>query len=195
MNLGSFNLRNLRQRDIAILCIVLTIIAAVVWYFYMYQPTQDQIQTIETDIAQLDTQIQRGEQARENLPALRLAVAQLEQDRRDFLAQLPKESDIAGLIDQLKASASDSDVVVNSFAQGTANESVDGVRPIGFTMSTQGTFARTMGFLSHLETLQRFAKIQQVGLNVQGNDSDNPDLTANYGFTVYVFTGQDPGEQ
>ena len=195
MNLGNFNLRNLRQRDIAIIFIVVTVIAAVVWYFYMYQPTQDRIQTLEADIARLDTEIQRGEQARENLPTLRLAVAQLEQDRLDFLAQLPKESDIAGLIDQLKASASDSDVIVNSFAQGGARESIQGVRPIGFTMATQGTFAKTMDFLAHLETLQRFAKINQVGLNVQGNDSSNPDLTANFGFTVYVFTGQDPGGQ
>ena len=193
MNLGNFNLRNLRQRDIAILAIVVTIAAALLWYFYMYRPTQDQIASLQKDIAQLETQIQRGEQARRNLPDLRAAVAQLEQDRRDFLAQLPKESDISGLIDQLRTSAAASKVTVDSFAQGSAQSSVQDVRPIGFTIATTGNFTDTMGFLGKLEALQRFTKIHQVGLNVKGNSTSNPDLSASFNFTVYVYTGKDPG--
>ena len=193
MNLGNFSLRNLRQRDVAILAIVLTIALGLLWYFYMYRPTQDQITTLQNDIAQLNTQIQRGEQARRNLPDLRAAVAQLEQDRRNFLAQLPKESDISGLIDQLRASAADSRVTVDSFAQGGGQGQMQGVRPIGFTVSTTGNFVDTMDFLGKLEALQRFTKIHQVGLNVQGNATNNPDLKANFNFTVYVYTGKDPG--
>ncbi|MEJ2358667.1 MAG: type 4a pilus biogenesis protein PilO [Deinococcales bacterium] len=187
MNLGNFNLRNLRQRDLAILAIVVTIAAALAWYFYMYRPTQDDISSLQNDIAQLETQIQRGEQARRNLPDLRAAVAQLEQDRRNFLAQLPKESDISGLIDQLRTSAAASKVTVNSFGQGNAQSSVQDVRPIGFTIATTGNFTDTMGFLGKLEALQRFTKIHQVGL------SSNPDLKATFNFTVYVYTGKDPG--
>jgi len=193
MNFGSFNLRNLRQRDIAILAIVLSIVAALLWYFYMYRPTQDRITTVQNDIVQLNTQIQRGEQARRNLPDLRAAVAQLEQDRRTFLAQLLKEIDISGLIDQLRASAADSQVTVNSFGQGGGQGSVQDVRPIGFTIATTGTFVNTMDFLGKLEALQRFTKIHQVGLNVQGNATNNPDLNASFNFTVYVYTGKDPG--
>lgn len=195
MNFGSFNLRKLKQRDVAILFIVLTIIAALLWYFYMYRPTQDNITSLQDDIARLESEIVRGEQARDNLPDLRLAVAQLEQDRRDFLAQLPKESDIANLIDQLRVSAADAHVTVNNLSRGTAQEQIDSVRPIGFSVATEGSFADTMSFLGELEGLQRFTKIQQVGLNVQDNTSANPDLQANFGFTVYVFTGEDPGEQ
>lgn len=193
MNLGNFSLRNLRQRDIAILAIVVTIALGLLWYFYMYRPTQDRISTLQSDIAQLETQIQRGEQARRNLPTLRAAVAQLEEDRRNFLAQLPKESDISGLIDQLRASASDSHVLVNSFSQGGGQDKVQDVRPIGFTVATTGSFGETMDFLGKLEELQRFTKIHQVGLNVKGNSSDNPDLNATFNFTVYVYTGKDPG--
>ena len=195
MKFGSFDLRKLKQRDIALLFIVLTIIAAVLWYFYMYQPTQESITNLQADITRLETEIVRGEQARDNLPDLRLAVAELEQDRRDFLAQLPKESDIAGLIDQLRASASDSGVIVNDLSRGSAQEEIASVRPIGFSVTTGGSFGDTMAFLGRLEALQRFTKIQQVGLNVQDNASTDPDLQANFGFTVYVFTGEDPGEQ
>jgi len=174
MRLGNFSLRNLRQRDWAIIFIVLSILAGVLWYFYMYKPTQEQITVLEDDIARLDIEIRRGEDARRNLPDLRLAVAQLEEDRRVFLAELPRESDVAGLIDQLR---------------------IQDVRPIGFSVATQGTFGDTMTFLSRLEELQRFTKIQQVGLNLEDNTSTDPTINATYAFTVYVYTGADPGEQ
>lgn len=192
---SGFSFKRLRQRDIAIIMIVLSILLGVAWYFYMYQPTQDDITTLEDDIARLDTDIRRGEDARKNLPELRLAVAQLEQDRRDFLAQLPRESDVSGLIDALRSSAMNSDMQVNGFSQSTASENVQDVRPIGFRISLQGTFQQTMAFLSRLEGMQRYAKIQNVGLNLDGNDSSDPLINSDFGFTVYVYTGSDPGEQ
>jgi type IV pilus assembly protein PilO len=188
-----FNLSRLRQRDWAIIFIVLSVIGAGLWYWFMYRPTQENITALEDEIARLDTQIERGEAARRNLPALRLAVAELEQDRREFLAELPQESEVADLIDSLRISASEADVIVNSLGQGSAGEDIQDVRPIGFSLATTGSFSETMEFLGTLETLQRFTKINQVSLSVSEQIEDPP-LNANFGFTVYVFTGEDPGD-
>ncbi|HET8985639.1 MAG TPA: type 4a pilus biogenesis protein PilO [Trueperaceae bacterium] len=193
MKLGSFNLRNLRQRDIAIIAIVLSLVAGALWYFYMYRPTQDRITDLENSISLLDIEIRRGEDARNNLPDLRLAVAQLEEDRRVFLSQLPTESEVAGLIDQLRLSAADSNVIVQSLSQGSAQEAIQDVRPIGFDIATGGSYGETMDFLTRLESLERFTKIRQVALSVEDNSSTDPDLNATYNFTVYVYTGTDPG--
>lgn len=195
MRLGSFSLRSLKQRDIAIIAIVLSIVAGLLWYFYMYRPTQERIAQLENDISLLDIEIRRGEDARNNLPDLRLAVAQLEEDRRVFLSELPLESDIAGLIDQLRGSAADADVAVNSLSQGSAQEAIQDVRPIGFSVETQGTYTDTMSFLGSLEALQRYTKISNVSLSLDENTSSNPSLNSSYNFTVYVYTGTDPGEQ
>jgi len=191
----SFDLRRLKQRDWAIIFIVVSLLAAVAWYFYLYSPTQDRIAQLESDITRLDADIRRGEDARRNLPNLRLAVAELEADRREFLSQLPRESDIAGLIDSLRASALDSDVVMQSFGQGSAQEQVQDVRSIGFNITTEGTYSQTMDYLARLETMQRFAKVGQVSLNLEDNASTDPLLNAAFSFTVYVYTGSDPGEQ
>lgn len=185
----------LRQRDWAIIFIVLSLLVAVAWYFYMYQPTQDRIAGLEADISRLDVDIRRGEDARRNLPDLRLAVAQLEEDRRVFLSQLPRESDVAGLIDALRSSAANSDVMINRFSQGSASDSVQDVRPIGFDVSAQGSFQETMTFLAALEGMQRFAKIQRVSLSLDDNTSSDPAINSDFGFVVYVYTGSDPGEQ
>lgn len=194
MRLGSFSFSKLRQRDIAIIAIVLSLAAGALWYFYMYRPTQDRITQLESDIALLDIEIRRGEDARRNLPDLRLAVAQLEEDRRVFLSELPRESDISGLIDQLRASAASSDVLVERLSQGSASEQVQDVRPIGFSVQTTGTYGDTMSFLGSLEGLQRFTKIGSVALSLSDDESIDPELSASYDFTVYVYTGDDPGE-
>ena len=191
----NFNLRNLRQRDIAIIVLVLTVIAGVLWYFYMYQPSQDRILELEADIQRLEVEIQRGEDARRNLPDLRLAVALLEEERRVFLSQLPTESQVAALIDSLRTSSEAAGVTLLSFSQGTAQSNVQDVRAIGFNVSADGRFVESMGFIDLLESLQRFTKLNTVGLSLAADDSEDPNLNTSVGFTVYVFTGADPGER
>ena len=189
------SLRNLRQRDIALILVVLTIIGGVLWYFYLYQPSQDRITALEAEILRLDVDIRRGEDARRNLPELRLAVALLEEERRVFLSQLPRASQVSNVIDDLRLSAEQAGVTIASFSQGTASASIESVRPIGFTVASSGNFGDTMAFLEVLEGLQRYTKVNQVGLSQSSDESDDPDLSSDIGFTVYVFTGTDPGER
>jgi type IV pilus assembly protein PilO len=191
----SVNLRALRQRDIALILIVLTVIAGVLWYFYAYRPSQERIADLEANITRLETEIRRGEDARRNLPDLRLAVALLEEERRVFLSQLPTESEVAALIDSLRNSSEATGVAIRSFSQGSAQSNVQNVRAIGFNVAADGRFAESMGFLDLLENLQRFTKLNTVGLTLASDDSDDPDLNTAVGFTVYVFTGTDPGER
>lgn len=190
--LKDFKLRSLRQRDIALAVVVLTALASVLWYFYPYSSAQERIADLNEEIARLEVQIRRGEAARANLPQLREAVAQLEADRRAFLAQLPRENEVAQLLDQLREAANEAGVTFEALqSTGARGEDVQGVRPLGFSMGTEGTYVETMDFLQTLESLRRFTKIQQVGFSVDDQDSQNPPLSANYDFTVYVFTGDD----
>jgi type IV pilus assembly protein PilO len=190
-----FNLKTLRQRDIALVLMVLTVVAGVLWYFYMYTPAQERIAELEGTIVRLDVEIRRGEDARRNLPDLRLAVALLEEERRVFLSQLPTESEVAALIDSLRLTADGSGLELQSFGQSGASTTVQDVRAIGFSVNGNGSFAESMGFLGTLENLQRFTKINTVGLSTSQDDTDDPDLGLSLGFNIYVFTGTDPGER
>lgn len=153
--MSSFNLKNLRQRDIALIIIALTILLGALWYFYMYRPTLERIEVLNGEIADLDVQIQRGELARANLPELREAVAQAEEERRAFLAELPRESEVAQLLNQLRVAAAGSGVVFESISQGGAQgEDVQGVRPLGFSVTTEGTYGETLNYLETLSTRQ-----------------------------------------
>jgi Tfp pilus assembly protein PilO len=191
----NFNLRRLRQRDLAIALMVLTVLGGVLWYFYMYRPSQDRIVELEANIVRLDAEIRRGEDARRNLPDLRLAVALLEEERRVFLSQLPTESQVAALIDSLRVSAADSGLLLSSFAQSGASSDVQNVRAIGFSATGNGAFAESLGFIGEIEALQRFTKINSISLSTNEDDNDDPRLGLNMSFNIFVFTGSDPGER
>lgn len=193
--MNPIKLPKLRQRDIALLVMVLTVAGAVLWWYFLYQPAQDRVAELDEEIVRLDREIERGEAARRNLPELRLAVDEAEQERLAFLAELPTENEVAQLLDELRLSAEGAGVTFNAVSRsGNPGEPVQGVRSLGFNVTTQGVYGETMDFLGSLETLQRFAKIHQVGLSLQADDRIDPDLNATYAFTVYVFTGPDPGE-
>lgn len=193
--MSSFNLKNLRQRDIALIIIALTVLLGALWYFYMYRPTLERIEVLNGEIADLDVQIQRGELARANLPELREAVAQAEEERRAFLAELPRESEVAQLLNQLRVAAAGSGVVFESISQGGAQgEDVQGVRPLGFSVTTEGTYGETLNYLETLESLTRFTKLRQVSLTLEDDGAIDPSLRTTYTFTVYVFVGDDFGD-
>lgn len=188
------NLRNLRQRDWAIIIVALTLAMGVGWFFFMYRPTQERIAQLESELVQLDLQIQRGQAAQRNLPVLRAEIVRLELLREEFLAELPRESAIASLLDQLRIAAQEQGVAFASLSSvGARREAIQGVRPLNFTMNTVGDYASTMAFMQSLEGLRRFTKIDQASLSIAAEDSANPPIDASFAFTVFVFTGADPG--
>lgn len=195
MSAKTGGLRALKQRDVALIMVVLSVVLALAWYFYMYRPAQEKILDLQDEIGRIEVEVRRGEEARRNLPALREAIAELEVERVAFLGQLPTESDVAGIIDNVRVSASSSEATIKSFSQSGSSENIQDVRPIGFSVNLDGTFGQTMDFLSELENLQRYTKVERVTLSLSDAADADPKLSSNFDFVVYVYTGTDPGGQ
>ena len=184
-------LRKLRQRDLALLLIALTALLAVLWYVYLFRPATARIAQLEGEITQLGADIRVGEIARDNIAQLQAELERLELEKAAFLAELPLESEVASLIDQLRLGAEGAGVGFGSISKGGGSgEQIQGVRPIGFSVATEGSYPSTMGFMNILEGLQRFTKIQRVGFTVDEQGVEDPMLSTNYDFTVYVYTGE-----
>jgi Tfp pilus assembly protein PilO len=195
LSLSNLDLRKLKQRDITIIVLVVTVLLGVLWYFYMFNPTKDRIATLETENADLQAKIEVGEAAKANLPLLEEQLLQAQADKADFLATLPKESEVADLVTTLRQSALDSQVELTSISQGGAGSDViQDVRSISFNVATSGDFGETMTFLDTLENLKRFTKVNQVGFSLDGEGIDNPDLNTTYDFNVYVYTGAETAD-
>jgi type IV pilus assembly protein PilO len=195
LSLSKLDLRKLKQRDITIIVLVVTLLLGVLWYFYMFRPTQDRIATLGTENADLQAKIDVGEAAKANLPLLEAQLLQAQADKADFLATLPKESEVADLIQTLRESANTNQVELTSIAQGGAgSEAIQDVRSVSFNLATSGNFGQTMAFLDTLENLKRFTKVNQVGFALDGEGVNDPNLNTTYDFNVYVYTGSETAD-
>ena len=195
MNLKNFNFRSLKlkQRDISIVIMVLTLALAALWYMYMFRPTQTRISELQDRKVDLEAQIKKGEQAKANLPQIREELVRLDSEFRAFLSELPNKDDVAQLIKTLRKEANSNGITLESLSQSKSNlTEIEGIRPINFSLSTNGKYNTTMSFLNNLENLERYTKVKQVGLSVDRKNSDNPQITASYEFVVYVYTGDTP---
>ena len=192
LSLGNFSLRSIRQRDWTIIVIVLTILGAVAWYYWMFTPTQDRIANLELEVEQLNADIQVGKTARANLEELEIDIDQARADRDAFLVLLPNESEVSNLIETLRQTAVSTGIELSSIDQaGGLGAEIQDVRALGFSLATEGKFGETMAFTDALENLRRFTRVQQVDLSITEDGIENPDLNANYDFAVYVYTGTD----
>lgn len=193
MNLKDFNIRNLKQRDISIIIMVLTITLAGFWYMYMFRPTQTRISELQDRKVDLEAQIKKGEQAKRILPQIREELVRLDSEFRAFLSELPDKDDVAELIKTLRHRANSNDITLESLSQSKSNiTDIEGIRPMNFSLSTNGKYNATMSFLNSLENLERYTKVKQVSLSVDRKDSEDPQITAGYEFIVYVYTGENP---
>jgi Tfp pilus assembly protein PilO len=195
LSLSNLDFRKLKQRDITIIVLVVTVLLGVLWYFYMFRPTQDRIAQLGTDIQGLDGQIQIGEAAKANLPLLEEQLAQAQADKADFLATLPTQGQVSQLIEDMRTSASNSGVLLTGLSQGGAgDEAIQDIRSISFNLTTAGNFGNTMSFLDTLENLKRFTKVRQVGFSLEGEGINDPNLNTTYDFNVYVYTGSETAD-
>ena len=184
----------LQTYQIAIIVIVVTILLGVAWWYLLFQPTRENIGQLKVDIQTLEEKIIQAKRVEKSLPALRAEIDQLDREREEFLGELPKENEIAQLLDRLRVAASKTNVTLSQINNnGSPRQSVANVRQFNFDVNTEGAYFETISFLRELESFKRFTKIREVDFSIQDTQSEDPSLNTNYGFTVYTFTGNDPG--
>lgn len=179
----------LSPRTVAILVALASFAAAGAWYALAYQPLRADLAATRSEIAVLRADVARAERARTRLPQVQAEIEALDTARAAFLAQLPRESDVADLLVALRRSADASGVRLTRLAQGGVRADVQpDVRAIAFDVASEGTYAATMAFLGELERLERFTRVDRVAVR-SGAAAADPTLDASFGVTVFVYTG------
>ncbi len=182
----------LSPRTVAILVTILTLVAVGAWYTLAYQPLRSERAAIRAETVVLRADVARAERARTRLPQVEAEIEALEAARATFLAQLPRESDVADLLVALRRSADASGVTLARLAQGGVRaDARPDVRAIAFDVASEGPYGATMAFLGALETLERFTRVDRVAIR-SGGEAADPTLDASFGVTVFVYTGPAP---
>ncbi|KGQ21052.2 type IV pilus inner membrane component PilO [Thermus filiformis] len=179
-------LRNLGQREWALLSILLVALLGLAWYYFLITPMREEIARVQSEIDQLTLERNRGLQAQRALPELRAALAQLQAERAAFLRALPPEERLYAVLNELSQEALRSGVVLKSFTRSPTSAPVPEVRAVSLALQLEAPFPETYAFLRRLEGLSRFSTVSGLNLSVAGQDL-NPTLNTSLTLTLYML--------
>jgi type IV pilus assembly protein PilO len=190
-------LSRLSSRNIALIIVGVCALLGILWWTLLFTPTQANIATLQTEIGDelapapesLRGRKQIGEQARATVTQLCGTVASLKTEQAVFLQKLPDRTKLADLIDDLKNKILASGAEINSISPSTAAAAnlPAGVRTLNLALALEGTWSSITNVLQSVESLQRFSKIETVGLSTSTANSFNPKLGTQIAMTTYVY--------
>ncbi len=186
----------LRQRDIALLVLGLLVVIALLWYYLLYTPVQNQISQTQNQLAALKAQVLTAEAAERSLPQLRASIAQLKVQEALFLKALPLTVQSGPLVRALHTRINQVGAVLQNISQSVGGTSVArGVEPIGISLSLKGTFQAIYALLHQVQHMQRFAVINSLSLGGSGGKSigASPLLQVQLSLSAYSFLPKQAG--
>jgi len=182
-------LAKLKQRDIALIAIGITLLLIIIWYFSFYSPVRADVDARNSELSDLKTQVSTAEAIAGQVPQLQKAVADLKLQQDEFSRSLPKTQEIGNLVRDLQGNLASSGAEILSLTQtpGTAS-ALPGVQAIGISMNLRSTFNALYQSLKSLEGMQRYSNVDTLTVSLQGDpDSLNPKLGSTMAMTVYTF--------
>jgi len=179
-------LARLGQREWALIAMVLTLLVALLWYFLLIVPLQQETALVRQEIQSLIPERDKGRRAQRALPELRAAIATLQAERQAFLRALPREERLAQVLSEILGEANRSGVVVRSFTRSPTSAPVPEVRAVNLALSLEGPFPETFAYLRRLEGLSRFSSLSGLNLSVQSQEL-NPTLSTSLTLTLYML--------
>jgi len=185
-------LAKIGQREIAIIVIILTLVAAAAWYFTWYSNAQTTIDQLQNEIDRLTIERNRGRAAKRALPQLEATIADYEKQIAEFLKALPPREEFANVMQDLTDRARATGVTVRSIGRSPGKAPVEDVRAVNVSLTLQSPFPELFVYLKKLEDMKRFSTIDGLTMSISEANSLNPTLSTNLTMTVYVYEGSPP---
>ena len=185
-------LAKIGQREIAIIVIILTLMAAAGWYFTWYTNSQEKITKLEGEISRLTTERNRGRAAKRALPQLEATIADYEAQISEFLEALPPREEFASALKDLSDRAKAAGVTVRSITRAPGKSKVEDVRAVQVSLTLESPFPELFVYLKKLEDMKRFSTIEGLTMSLSKSNDQNPMLSTNMNMTFYVYEGKPP---
>jgi Tfp pilus assembly protein PilO len=201
MNQAAAVLSRLPQRNIAFGVIGASVLGAVLWFTSAYQPAQAQVDTLNTEITTLTTDVQTGEAAKAGVRNLCISIVDLRVKRAELLKKLPPSERLSSLLDELRGKITANNGKILELSRGNSSfgstAAIPGVRPVSITLSVENTFLPLYQNIAAIEQLQRFAKVESITMQpsqqsqgfgaAESGPPKDPTLRATTVITAYVF--------
>lgn len=174
------------SKKIIIIAGVIIAIAAL-FYQLLLKPQTTEIGSLTIGLAELTVKVEENRRIAADIPRFQKEKAELEEQLKKALSQLPNEKEIPNLIDSISESARKSGLKVILFQPGQET-------PRGFysdipvNMEVEGTFESLYDFCVKVSELPRIVNVQNISTNLATNAiSSNPTVKAQFVTLTFRF--------
>ena len=163
----------------------------VFWNFYA-QPAQARIAERRAELAVLQGEIQRGQEAARRLPEFRREVTTLQAQLDRLKVILPEERDVADLLRRVQAMATQSNLTILGFTpRAIATRELHAEWPIGLQL--EGTYHDLGTFLERVSKFPRIINVNAIAIAAKDGGTGSATITAQATATTFVLI--DPAAQ
>ncbi len=168
---------------------VFFLVPAFLFYFFLYSPKTAEQRKLETQIAQVKTDIQKAEGVIRNLPKYK---ADLEDTKRKFeetVVMLPKTQEIPDLLRNISDLGKTAGLEFVSFVPAQEVQK-DFYADIPINITLLGPYHNVGVFLDAVSKLDRIVTVNNIKMAQPKEDTGEILLTSTCQLVTYRFTGQ-----
>jgi Tfp pilus assembly protein PilO len=160
-----------------------------VGYWRLLQPKRDDYDRLEAKLAELQTKIQEGRAARQELPKFREEVRQLELELDKLLRILPARRNTPDLMRRIRSLAEQGDFSLKKFNPGTLTDK-EFFSEWPIAVEVEGTYHNLALFFDRISRFSRIINIED--LEIRGLTASAGVHTINSTFSAKTFVYKEP---
>lgn len=167
----------------------LSAVSAGAYYYFLDMPAQARLATQRTELAGVQTRIDRGLATARQLPEFQARVAELKRQVDSLRPILPEEKDAAELLRRVNTLARESNLTIRSFKpQAITTRELHAEWPI--SLELEGTYHNLGMFLDRVSKVERIINVG--GLAIQARQDQQPASTIAVTCTATTFVLIEP---
>lgn len=159
-------------------------------WWQILSPQKDQLEAGERQLAELQTKIQEGRAAKQQLPKFREEVHQLEVELDKLLRILPARRNTPDLLRRIRALAEQGDFSLKRFTPGNLSDK-EFFSEWPIAISVDGTYHNLALFFDRISRFSRIINVED--LNITAVATGPHTITANFNAKTFVYKEPTPG--
>jgi type IV pilus assembly protein PilO len=162
-----------------------------VGYWRLLQPKREEYDRLETQLAELQTKIQEGRAARQQLPKFREEVRQLELELDKLLRILPARRNTPDLMRRIRSLTEQGDFSLKRFNPGVLTDK-EFFSEWPISVNVEGSYHNLALFYDRISRFSRIINIEDLEITALPAAKENHTLNASFTAKTFVYKEPEP---
>jgi len=176
----------------AVIGLVILIVIIVLVLQFPVKTLKGEISKLDKELQGLQTEIQKGEDARKRLGSLQEEVAKLDKKLQELFIMLPSKKETHVILKRIKSLAEEGNFDFNSFVPSQNFNDKEFYYEWTISVSLDGTYHNLAIFFDKLRTLPRIINVSDMSIQGIEKKGEKSTISAKITLLSYIYKEEEP---